>query len=49
MIKGGTYYRLRKALLDRGWVENKDRESPCFDFKWVVKPKDLLVTPLTEN
>jgi len=36
IIKGG-YHDLRRALVDRGWVENTDYSSPCFDFKWTCK------------
>lgn len=40
IITGGYGY-LRKSLKKRGWVENKDVTSPCFDFKWVLKSKDI--------
>lgn len=33
-IIGGNYPDVRKALLQRGWVENKDSESTFFDIKW---------------
>lgn len=32
---------MRRALLDRGWVENPDYFSPCFDFKWTCKVQDV--------
>lgn len=37
----GGYPDIKKALKRRGWVENKDPSSPCFDFKWVLKGKDI--------
>ena len=40
IVKGG-YRDVRKALLRRGWVENPDVESPCFDLKWCLKIKDI--------
>eukprot|EP00357_Protocruzia_adherens_P000980 CAMPEP_0115047060 /NCGR_PEP_ID=MMETSP0216-20121206/49101_1 /TAXON_ID=223996 /ORGANISM="Protocruzia adherens, Strain Boccale" /LENGTH=963 /DNA_ID=CAMNT_0002430223 /DNA_START=247 /DNA_END=3138 /DNA_ORIENTATION=- len=40
MVMGG-YPEIRKSLLKRGWVENKDHQSPCFDLKWTLKGKDL--------
>jgi len=32
---------LKKSLRKRGWVENKDHASPCFDLKWTLKSKDI--------
>ena len=40
VIKGG-YGDVRRALEDRGWVHNKERESPCFDFLWTLKAADV--------
>ncbi len=37
----GGYPDIKRALKKRGWVENKDATSPCFDFKWVLKSKDI--------
>ena len=37
----GGYPDIKKALKKRGWVHNKDPSSPCFDFKWVLKSKDI--------
>jgi hypothetical protein len=37
----GGYPDIKKALKRRGWVENKDSSSPCFDLKWVLKSKDI--------
>ena len=33
----GGYSTLRKALLERGWFENPDRNSPVFDLKFAIK------------
>ena len=33
----GGYGTLRKALLERGWFENPDRNSPIFDLKFTIK------------
>ena len=46
IIKGKKYPELKKALLERGWVENEDKVSPCFDLKWTVKIKDIFTTEL---
>jgi hypothetical protein len=40
-IVTGGYGWLKKVLKKRGWVENKDPNSPCFDFKWTLKSKDI--------
>ena len=40
-IVSGGYGFLKKSLKKRGWIENKDHESPCFDFKWTLKSKDI--------
>lgn len=40
MLVGG-YRDIRKALNSRGWVENTDKTSEFFDFKWAVKAKDV--------
>lgn len=37
----GGYAMIRKALEERGWVENKDPNSPCFDLKWTLRARDL--------
>lgn len=33
-ILAGNYPDVRKALVNRGWTENEDVESPYFDLKW---------------
>ena len=40
-IVSGGYGFLKKSLRKRGWVENKDVNSPCFDLKWTLKSKDI--------
>lgn len=40
VIRGG-YGDIKRALKSRGWVENKDKESPCFDFLWTLMTKDV--------
>ncbi len=40
IIKGG-YHDLRRALLNRGWVENTDKMSSCFNLKWTCKIMDI--------
>lgn len=40
IIKGG-YGDVKRALKSRGWVENKERDSPCFDFLWTLMTKDV--------
>ena len=48
IIKGG-YRDIKNALKSRGWVQNKDRESPCFDFMWSLKASDIPQNDLTNN
>jgi hypothetical protein len=33
----GGYQELREQLDKRGWVENNDYYSPCFDLKWTTQ------------
>lgn len=40
IITGG-YRDLKKALLARGWLENPDDTSYCFDFKWSLKANEI--------
>ena len=48
-IVKGPYKDVRKALKRRGWVENEDTESPCFDFKWTLKTKDINADELKDH
>eukprot|EP01022_Parablepharisma_sp_SALTPOND_P019154 TRINITY_DN3239_c0_g2_i1.p1 TRINITY_DN3239_c0_g2~~TRINITY_DN3239_c0_g2_i1.p1 ORF type:complete len:671 (+),score=38.95 TRINITY_DN3239_c0_g2_i1:2947-4959(+) len=45
----GNYPDVRKALLNRGWVENVDTSSPFFDFKWALKHKEVCYVSLQET
>ena len=40
IVKGG-YRDFKSALESRGWVENPDYFSPCFDLKWTCKLIDI--------
>jgi len=40
---------MKIALEDRGWFENKDYRSPCFDLKWTCKSTDAYSTALNET
>ena len=35
------YFHFKKALLKRGWHENKDRNSEVFDLKFLIKRSEL--------
>ena len=48
-IVSGGYGFLKKALRKRGWVENKDPNSPCWDLKWTLKSKDINHNTLQDN
>jgi tubulin monoglycylase TTLL3/8 len=37
----GGYSTLKKALLERGWFENPDRNSPVFDLKFAIKQSEV--------
>ena len=28
-------------MLERGWFQNTDKRSFCFDLKWYLHPKDI--------
>ena len=36
-----SYHTIREALEEWGWFENPDSTSNCFDFKFVIKGKDI--------
>ena len=48
-IIAGGYGDIKRALLDRGWVQNKDYSSPCFDLKWTLKAKDIDVKDISSH
>eukprot|EP00747_Dinoflagellata_sp_TGD_P165238 gnl/TRDRNA2_/TRDRNA2_186258_c0_seq1.p1 gnl/TRDRNA2_/TRDRNA2_186258_c0~~gnl/TRDRNA2_/TRDRNA2_186258_c0_seq1.p1 ORF type:complete len:824 (-),score=179.33 gnl/TRDRNA2_/TRDRNA2_186258_c0_seq1:59-2530(-) len=37
----GAFPGIRRALLDRGWVENEDRNSPYWDLKYALWQRDI--------
>lgn len=45
----GPYQTVRQCLLDRGWVENPDPESPCYDFKFALKGQELQYKSLRKD
>jgi hypothetical protein len=45
----GGYGDVKRALKKRGWVENKDKDSVCFDLKWTLKTKDIDVGKLEDS
>jgi len=45
----GGYGDVKRALKKRGWVENKDKDSVCFDLKWTLKTKDIDVNKLEDH
>ena len=47
IIRGG-YGDVKRALKARGWYENKDKESPCFDLKWTLATKDVVHNDLLQ-
>jgi len=40
-IVTGGYADIKRALRDRGWVENKKWDSVCFDLKWTIGTKEI--------
>lgn len=48
IVRGG-YGDVKRALKGRDWVENKDKESPCFDFLWTLKNCDIVHSELAPN
>ena len=45
----GGYESLKTELLELGWVENLDSDSPCFDMKWTTKTLDIDFDRLHES
>ena len=45
----GNYSSIKKALYERGWVENKDKTSQCFDLLWTLKQRDIEYENLREG
>ena len=48
IVKGG-YGDIKRALKSRGWIENKDKESCCFDLKYTLKTSDIDYNNLLPN
>lgn len=40
-IINGGYGDLKKAFRERGWIENPDYDSQCFDLKWTLTAKEI--------
>ena len=40
-IVTGGYPELKCALRERGWVQNPDKNSPCFDLKYTLQGREL--------
>ena len=40
-IISANYTVVKDALKERDWFRNKDKQSPFFHLKWVVKAKDI--------
>ena len=36
-----NFFYIRRALLDRGWIENKDSSTEFFDMKWSLHSADI--------
>lgn len=42
----GWYPCVKKALIERGWTQNPDRDSPFFDLKWTLHSQDIRTTDI---
>ncbi|EGR30772.1 tubulin-tyrosine ligase family protein, putative [Ichthyophthirius multifiliis] len=40
-IVTGGYGDIKKSLRKRGWIENPDNKSQCYDFKWCLFTKEI--------
>eukprot|EP01017_Pseudomicrothorax_dubius_P040157 TRINITY_DN6245_c0_g2_i2.p1 TRINITY_DN6245_c0_g2~~TRINITY_DN6245_c0_g2_i2.p1 ORF type:complete len:778 (-),score=219.61 TRINITY_DN6245_c0_g2_i2:841-3174(-) len=45
----GGYPDLKNALDSRGWVENPDSNSVCFDLKWTLMSRDIEYDSLNDS
>jgi len=43
------YPDIKKALLNRGWIQNDDPKSVFFDLKWVLSTRDIDFSKLAKN
>ncbi|CAI2374863.1 unnamed protein product [Moneuplotes crassus] len=37
----GGYQTIKNTLYDKGWIENMDKSSACFDLLWTIKQRDI--------
>eukprot|EP00752_Nemacystus_decipiens_P007052 g6322.t2 len=45
-VMTGWYPCVKKALIQRGWTQNPDRDSPFFDLKWTLHSQDIRTTDI---
>lgn len=45
-VMTGWYPCVKKALIERGWAQNPDRDSPFFDLKWTLHSQDIRTTDI---
>ncbi|CAM9516986.1 unnamed protein product, partial [Laminaria digitata] len=45
-VMTGWYPCVKKALVERGWMQNPDRDSPFFDLKWTLHSQDIRTTDI---
>ncbi|CAM9140398.1 unnamed protein product [Ectocarpus fasciculatus] len=45
-VMTGWYPCVKKALVERGWTQNHDRDSPFFDLKWTLHSQDIRTTDI---
>jgi len=48
-IVTGGYGDIKRALDKRGWVQNPDPRSRCFDLRWTIKSKEHDIQSLEEH
>ena len=48
-IVNNGYPQIKKALEERGWIENPDFDSNCFHFKFTLRSKDIDYSMLNDN
>ena len=45
-VMTGWYPCVKKALIEKGWAQNPDRDSPFFDLKWTLHSQDMRTTEI---
>ncbi|CAI2381666.1 unnamed protein product [Moneuplotes crassus] len=45
----GGYTTIKDTLHEKGWVENKDKNSVCFDLLWTTKQRDIKFEDLKDG